>query len=333
MNIKIEVLELYLKKNEGGLNFFLIGNDYCQISYATDKILKKYFKDEAINIKKVNYRDLQENPSILQHQLCSLQLFSRKKALIIQNIKNDLESRILELIKNYGNKYLLILQAENFKKSSNTYKFFASLNTFYFINCYKLCNSAVINFIIYYLKKNNIFFNTEIVMTIANILPNNLLLIENELKKIIEYLGKDTELSIRIIHNILHRSRELEYIELFYSLLCGNHIDIVKNLYKVHNISVSNIIRIMQGYLNKIIVIKYIQKQKNQSAYNVINELEPPVFFREKDMILDICKKVSYKSSMDFMQKLIELEIQCKTSCSCTINFLLNYCLADKIGL
>jgi DNA polymerase-3 subunit delta len=331
MNINFRQIEYQLKNHNLGLNFFLIGDDFGQIFYTTHKLINKYFLDEEKNIEKIEFSDLQKDHSLLVNTLQSQQLFSSKKAVIIQNVGDTIKNDILEVIKNNTINYLLIFQAENLRKTSKTYKCFESLQNYCFVNCYKLDLNGTQNFIEDFLRKNSINFNSEMTAIIANSLPDNVLLIQNELEKLVKFLGERKDLSIEIIEKIISGIKDLSYINLVHAIIFKNRENLITQLNKLEGINLFNSIRIIQNYLSKVLLVKNKETFENHSLRNLIDNLRPPIFFKEKSMFFEICKKISFDEALNFMEELLELELKIKNSKVINNNLILNQYFIQKI--
>lgn len=331
MNINFRQIDYQLKNNNLGFNFFLIGDDFGQIFYTTHKLTDQYFFNEEKYIEKIEFSDLQKDPSLLTNKLQSQQLFSSKKAIIVQNVGDIIKNDILEIIKNNTSNYLLIFQAENLRKTSKTYKCFESMKNYCFINCYKLDLNGTQSFIEDFLRENSINFNSEITAMIANSLPDNILLIKNELEKLVKFLGEKKDLSIEIIETIISGIKDLSYINLLHSIIFKNRENLITQLNKLEGINLFNTIRIIQNYMSKVLLIKNKERFENHNIRNLIDNLKPPIFFKEKNVFFAICKEISFNEALSFMEELLELELKIKDSKVVNNNFILNQYFIQKI--
>ena len=331
MNINFKQIDYHLKNNNLGLNFFLIGDDLGQIYCITEKLTDQYFNNEEKNIEKIEFSDLQKDHSLLQNSLQSQQLFSFKKAIIIQNVADSIKSSILEVITNNTSNYLLIFQAENLRKSSKTYKSFQSIKNHCFINCYKLDLNEIQSFIENFLRKNSINFNSEMINIIANSLPNNVLLIKNELEKLVKFLGTNKDLSFEIIEKIISGTKDLSYINLLHSVIFKNKTKLINHLNTLEDTNLFNTIRIIQNHINKVLLVKNKEKFENHNLRSLIDNLKPPIFFKEKTTFFEICKKISFNEALNIMEELLKLELRLKESQTINNNFILNQYFIQKV--
>ena len=330
-SINLNQLDSYLRRNDIASDFLLVGDDFGQIIYITDRMLKGYFGNEQYYIDTLYYSDLQKDSSLLQNALQSLQLFTQKKAIIIKDIGESIKKDILDLIKNKSDCSLLILQGENLRKSSKTYQALESINKICFVKCYKLDINSMTIFIDKLLQNYGVKYEKELPAIIAHSLPNNALLVKNELDKIVEYLEGD-KLTIEAVENVISGMGDFSYISLCTAIIFKDKNKMLEQLRRIDNEGINSIslIRMLQNYFAKILYIKREEKIKMNSVYNIINTLKPPVFFKEKTALLEICKKVDYDDIVNLMYQLIRLEIDSKTA---TFNpkTLLHHYLIQKV--
>ena len=330
-NINLNQLDRYLEKHDTASDFLLVGDDFGQIIYISDCILKKYFRNEQYYIDTFYYPDLKKDSSLLQNALQSLQLFTEKRAIIVKELGDSITKDILELIKNKSDSILLILQGENLRKSSKTYKALESITKLCLVKCYKLDTNSTAVFVNNFLQKNDVKYKKELPGIIAHFLPNNILLIKNELEKVFQYLDGE-ELTVEIIEKVISGMRDFSYINLCTAIIFKDKKKILEQIRRMNNEGIGHIsiVRILQSYFARVLYIKREEKLKMCSAYNVINGLKPPVFFKEKSALLDICNKVNYYEIVNLMYELMKLEIDYKTVTVHPSSLLYNYLIQTQ---
>ncbi|WP_407651254.1 DNA polymerase III subunit delta [Candidatus Bandiella euplotis] len=303
-----------------------MGDDFGQVVCATDKLLKKYFGDEKYYTDTFHYSDLQKDVSILRNSLQSLQLFSQKKAIIIKSAGDTIKKEMLEVIKSRNSDYLLIIQGDGLKKSSKTYKELESLNNTCLISCYKLDVRYMTIFVDKFLKSHGVRYQREIPQIIVNYLPDNVLLAQNELEKMVQYLGEE-ELTIEIIEKILAGVKDFSCINLCSSIVFKDQKKMLEQLRRMEGegINYISVIRMLQNQFAKVLYVKKEEQDKKIKTDAIINNLRPPVFFKEKAILVEMCNNMSYGNAIQIMNELIQLEISCKFTSFNPNTLLYNY--------
>lgn len=332
MNINLNQLDNYLSKNNIASDFLLVGDDFGQIVYVTDNVLKKYFGDDQFYIDTFYYSNLQKDSSLLQNALQALQLFTEKKAIIIKEVGENIKKVILDIIENKNDSFLLILQGENLRKSSKTYKELESMKKLCLVKCYKLDMNSTAIFIDKFLQSYSVKYKRELPDVITCSLPDNVLLIKNELEKVVQYLGQE-ELTIEVVEKVISGTKDFSYIDLCTAIAFKDKDKMLEQLKRINSEGVSfiNIIRMLQNYFARVLHIKKEEKLKGDKAYNIINDLKPPVFFKEKTALLEICNKFNYDGVVDLMYELIKLEIDCKVITFNPNTLLHNYLIQKEL--
>ncbi|MFQ3307332.1 MAG: DNA polymerase-3 subunit delta [Candidatus Midichloriaceae bacterium] len=306
--------ENYISKDLKCFDYMFVGDDIGQITHCTDALLKKYTKGESYFTDKLSYPDLQKDNSLLKGSLGSLSLFDDKKIVIIDNLTNTLSKEVLDILHDKKNDFLLIIKAKGIKKSSKTYKSLSSNKRIMVVNCYQLEILEINRFIEKILKAHCITYTREILSVISHILPSDIMIIKNELDKLILYMGDDTELTLEIIKKVIAGERNSSYVNLCHAIIFKNKNKLFEQL-KILMDERKNpigILRILQNYFARILYIKKEEYCKKISVLEAINSLRPPVFFKEKNSLLEICNKITYSNSLKILNELVSLEIKLK---------------------
>jgi DNA polymerase III delta subunit len=331
MQINLNQLDGYLVKSSIDANFLLVGDDFGQIIYITDMVIKKYFGNESYYIEYMNYSDLQKDSAQLKNSLQSLQLFSDKKAIVINGVGDNMKKDVLDLIKTKSNDFLLIIQGEKLRKSSKTHKELSTMTNLCIVNCYKLGMDAITVFVDKFLQSHLVKYSREVTALISKHLPDNVLLIKNELEKIVQYLGEE-ELTMDVVERVILGVKDFSYVNLCAALIFKDKMQLLEQIKRFDNEGVTaiNLIRMLQNYFARVLLIKKEERFKGEKAAFIINNLTPPVFFKEKNTLLEVCNKVSYEEIIDLMTELVDIEIKCKVITFNTNTLLANY-FTEKI--
>jgi len=329
MKLSFQQIHGYLQDPLSKLVFLLIGDDAGQIIHATNQLIDKYFAENTYNIERLDFSCLEKDSSFLSKMLRSRHLFGNKKALIIKNIGNNIKKEVLKVIEDNPNNYLLVLQGDNLKKNCNTYKWIQNLKDLTIINCYKLDYDARNQFIESFLRNHNIKLDKDILCVINNSLPDDLLIIQNELDKLIIFLGKEKVLSIDIIRKIISWSRDLIPMELLHSILLSHRENFIKNLNKIEDHEPNTIVNLLQSSTNKLLLAKIREEFLNINP-NFVTSMAPIVFFKEKKIFSEIYETTTIESILKLSEELISLERLIKAHDSTGNKLIINQFLLEK---
>ena len=305
------------------------------ILYGENIGLKKDLKKEIISINSKKEKGLEvlsyteeevlNSKENFYSSVYSGSLFGGKKILVIDRVSD----KFFEYLKNnFTDKnpkdIIIILMAEILDKKSKLRKFCEDSTKIFCVPCY-LDSIKDLQII---LKKE--LENTEINMSQESI---NLLIenangdrnnIKNEIEKIKTFAkdkGKITHEQIKELTN----SNELFKAEnLINVCLCGEKIKLKKILSDSY-INLTNYILILKTLSRKIEKLIKIQEKRNQnqSLEILINNLKPPIFWKEKPILLKQLKMWKRENLVAIIQKLNKVELECKKNDKISlINFL-----------
>ena len=291
--------------------YFFIGDDLGQIDHLCEKIIKKYFKRDDKNMSVFYFDDIVKNPDIIKIDTMSFDLFHNKKVVVIKRLKASIDASFLEILNNIAQQNLLLLQGENLKKSCLTARELSKFAKI--INCYKFEVQQLTEYIAKYFLHYHIKHDKHIPALIAEKLQENLLIVDSELKKIQTYIGDDL-LTENMLHNICSYLQVPSVVEICETILNKKKAKLNKIYEIIINEQVSKvaIIRQMQSFLNKILTLQRLCYDKSSNISSVINEYKPPIFFKEKIPIKEICSQHDSKKILSLLKQLIYLEIEIK---------------------
>ncbi len=313
--IKFTFIEDFLKQQFFSGIFLFMGDDVGQMVYAEHKILTAYFKEKRVNKEVYDYAEIKKDPSLLRQSLSSLQLFDNTKAVIIKDLDGTaISEKLLKVfLESCGSDVIVVIHSKNLRKSSSAYKKLVTIDNLCVINCYALESSDTQHFISNFFRNRDVNLKSDLVLELANLMPENVQVIHNELEKLLLYCtGND--ISMTDIERLFIDEKK-SYILLFFHAVISKNKDIfLQEMSRLSNDDTSEImiIRILQSYASKVMEIKKIAYEKKTSLHQAMNFLSPPIFFKEKSWISDICNKLSYSDAVDLLYDLVKLEIACK---------------------
>ena len=323
------------------MNFksYLIEKNYSQIEniksilfYGENIGIKKYFKkliekkNKGSKILNFLQDEILSNTNLLFNELDNLSLFEEKKIIFIENA-ND---KILKIVENHleGNlNYQLYFFSEILEKKSKLRAYFEKSKIYGSVPCYA-DNSITIQRILQEELKNfegvsNV--NLNIILESCN---NDRIKVYNEIEKIKSFFQSkkiDSENLIKLVNS--PKIDDFNYLK--DAAIKGNKSETNKLLNTTiidQDKSVYYLSLINQRLLKLIDILK-IKGESN--IENVINTIKPPIFWKDKQNIIDQVKIWNIKKVQIILKKLYELEITVKSNGNISKNLLLKKLLID----
>ena len=138
MKINSKYFEDNLKVNIDNINIiFLYGTNVGLVELLYKKALEilKIDTNDPFNVSKIDGNEFKENPSILYDNICTLNMFFKKRFIILDlmyiSITKNIENIILEAIEKINENNLLLIKCSNLKQNSFL-KHFQNNEKFYF---------------------------------------------------------------------------------------------------------------------------------------------------------------------------------------------------------
>ena len=289
--------------------------------------LKKKVKANNKNdlILSLNQNDLLEN-DILFNEINTSSLFQERKIVFIENCNDkilpDLQNVIDKLDKNK-----IIIFSDSLDKKSKLRNFFEKGKNIACIACYEDNEITLKKIINNKLKGFNGLDNHNINM-ILNCTGFDRVKLNNELDKILACFT-DKLLDPNKLEALLNIKTNEDFNLLKDEAILGNKIKTNKLLSDTILEPEKNILylNIINQRLNKIKEI--LEKTNTSNLENTINNLKPPIFWKDKPVILSQAKKWNTKKINYFLNKTYKTELEFKSNNNIDKSLLLKKILID----
>jgi len=297
---------LFFGPNEG-----LIKDDILKIC----KSFKEGLETDEITI---NGKTLDENHSLIDEEIRSFSMFSEKKIIHLENLK-DKHLQYFESQEIENAKILLIIKSDNLSKSSKIRNFFEKHKKYATIPCYEDDMRSTMNLLSQFQTKNKIKFNSDVKNYLLQNLSSDRLISKNELEKILLVIGNehDQEIELVDIQKVINdgSSNSLNIINEY--VMYGKVNQVSKHLYKIFDEG-TNAVAIIRSLLNYLVRVNktQIEIKKTGNFDEAIKQLRPPVFWKDKDNFRNHCSKWPTKEILHYIERLLEAEYICKTQSS-----------------
>ena len=299
--------------------------------YGDNEGLKKVFKE---SLKKKSQtktllffqEEIVKNQDLLLNEVFNKSLFNEKKTIFIEQA----DDKILKIVENFEKleDVEIFLFASALNKKSKLRNFFEKSKIFGTSPCYE-DNAITIRKIIQEKLRKFQGLTPEIIDYIIQNTGLNRYKIINEIKKIETYFNNN-KIEANKLDDLLNLGSSDDFNQLKDEALNGNQnktnklisdtvLEDEKSIYYLNIIN--------QRALD---LLKILRGQKN--IYNVeqaINDLKPPVFWKDKPNFIIQLKKWNQKKLKNILSKVFELELKIKTNSSINKNILMKNLIVD----
>ena len=323
------------------MNFksYIIEKNYSQIEktqsilfYGENNGLKNHFKklikinNKQSEIVSFFQDEILNNTNLLFGELINLSLFEEKKIIFIENA-NDKTFKIIEKNLEGSLNYQLFIFADILDKKSKLRNFYEKSKSYASVPCYA-DNSLTIQKIIQEQLKNYQGLSSLNLNIILEACSNDRNKVFNEIDKITTFF-ENKKIETESLSKLVNSPRVDDFNNLKDEVIKGNKYEtnkLLNNTVIDHDRGVYYLSLINQR-LYKLKEILRIKKGNNFE--DAVNSLKPPVFWKDKQNIIDQAKVWNAKKIQIILKELFNLEIIFKSNGNINKNLLLKKLLID----
>ncbi len=316
MIIKDFQIEKIVNENKGFLPVLIYGPNEGLIRDHIGKIKSDYLSDVDFEEVSITGKSLDLNPNTLANSANSISMFNSYKLIILESLKDKNMSALESVIDSTPPQTMLIVKAENLKKTSKLRKLFESNAKCYALACYEDDAKSMMKLIDNFMKENNISIDRDIKNYLMQTLSTDRMISFNELQKIsLFYANDDTTPNLEEIKNLLNDTSSNNLQKMNESVMYGNTIkssNILSKLLSEGNNPIS-ILRSLINYLKRVQKVK-VEMKKGSNFDNAIKCLRPPLFWKDKENFQQHCLRWPLNKIERNLSQLLNTEIDCKTN-------------------
>ena len=299
-NINYVPLLLY-GPNEG-----LIRENYNRLKYIFNQT----------NFEEINLigKVIDEQPEILIDEIKTVSMFNDHKIITIDQPLDKNVDTFEKAFQKLPNNTLIIVIANNLKKTSKIRRFFENSKSFFACANYEddlRSNSQQIQT----LEKNiGKTLNKDIKNYLNQNLSSDRMISNHEVDKIILlYYGNDTTPELEEIKLIFNDNSDLGLSKISQLTFSGqpNKVSINLNRIFAEGVNPVAVVRTMLTYVQRIQITQIALKKTNDFE-SAIKSLKPPVFWKDKDNFKLHCKKWPISETILNFDLLVDTELNCK---------------------
>ena len=289
-------------------NFFLFYGE----NIGLKKELKSKIKNKFKNAEIISYdqSEILQNNQVLFRELGNLSLFEKEKIFFIENTNDKILSLIRDIVDKF-NSTRVILFADVLEKKSKLRIFFEKGNSCGIAACYP-DNEITIKRIIQERLAGLSGLNNSIINLIADKCNLNRAKVQNEITKI-ETFFQNKKIDIDKLENLLDLKTNENFDLLKNEAFKGEKAKTNKLLSETIFEDEKNVLylNLLNQRLHKLCEIK---QDKNKNLEIAINNLKPPIFWKEKDAFIQQAKKWDIIKLRKVLEKTYSVEKEIKSN-------------------
>ena len=292
--------------------------------YGPDEGLGRQYRQQLLNtilsspqdpmsVTQLTSEQVAKEPHCLFEAMSSISLLGESPAVIIEQASDKISPVIKDALSTEACQNFLLVLAGDLPARSSLRSLYEKDKTLASIACYKDEKFSLEKFIRQYLNDQMITYDRDCLHYLSTHLGNDRGVTQSELDKIILYLGDEKTLSLSIAEQLTGGNNHHTMDDLCLSVMNGN-LAVACSLYErclLEGTQEIAILRMFTRYLMRLKTARLAIDQ-GQSADQAMNQLRPPVFFKQKDSFKQHLSRYSVEILHSFLGALLQAERQIK---------------------
>jgi len=319
----VKSFELQKRINKD-INFYLLyGVNSGLIEESIENILKPIFSKNIHNFEELQ---IIKKPDDFKELIYNKSFFEEEKLLIINRATEKFFPIIDEIINTKTDKVKIIIKANILEKKSKLRNLFEKNKKTIIVAYYEDNYSSMLKLIENFLIKEKIRISKESINELINKSMGDRLNLINELNKISLLGHKNKQINNETISKLTNSSGEYNVSELVDQCLAKNKRQTI-HILNEDSITNENNLIIIKSFLSKLKRLKKIKTEleKYNNIDTILNSYKPLIFWKEKDLIKKQLNCWSLDQIKSSMQKINNLEWECKRYPQISKGLLQNY--------
>ena len=302
----------------------LYGENSSLIHEIENTIISKLKEATSFTIKKYHEEYLLQNENIFNQIINSNNLFGEEEIYIISKTTDKILQIFDEDIATKNKKKIIFL-SELLTKKSKLRALGESSNNFACIACYQDNPEQLQSLLIQKLKNIKINVSREFMNSIFEVNSLNRQDINDAIDKVM-LIKNSSNVDEDKLKELFHSSADNNNFEIVNDCLLGNkkNINIVLNNIYAQGINFNEILSALKYKINKLLEIAE-SNIDNKNINQLVESFRPTIFWKEKNIVKDQLKRWSKKELKILLDKIFDIEIQCKKNYDVSTVILQNF--------
>ena len=298
------------------------GENVGLIDDFKDKIIKNFSRS---NIIKFNQDEILKNKSLLLNELQNVSLFHQQKIFLIRDINDKAFNLIEEIVAEIGDNKIFLF-SDILEKRSKLRTFFEKDRKIDIVPCYE-DNNLTIKKIISYELKNITGVSHQVINLLNEVCGNDRSKLRNEINKI-KTLFNEKPITFDELNKLLNLGENADFKLLKNTAISGKKNEISKFLSRT--VLEDNKLTYYIAAINQTLLrLKQIDQSTKESVEERINQLKPPLFWKDKSEFLEQVKLWNTKKINYVLDLTYNLEVVAKSNTQVDKSIIMKKLLVD----
>ena len=297
-----------------GPNFGLIN-----LIYKKTILLLSIDLNDPFNVSKIDGNEFKDNPSILNDNISTFSMTKDKRVVLLDltyvTINKVIENIILNTIKEKNNDFLLLIKSNNLGSKNELVRFIEKLDNGILVPCYEENSNNIKIQISRLFNQYKLIFSPDFVSTLSSKFNSDTSINLMEIKKLESFLMDNENITEERILSIVTDNIDINLNKIIQHCSSGKIQEALFSLDKIYENS-NTAISITRLFVKqfKIIETVLLAVQKGSNMSETINNMRPPIFFKDRPLLTLQCQLWSLKKVDLIFKRLIEVELKLKSN-------------------
>jgi len=309
--------------------FYLFYGDNDGLKEETIKnLFEKNYQDK---IHRYEEKEIIDNINNFFNTVLTKSFFDNEKLIIISRATDKIKGILEELIEKDPNDINIILNSKNLEKKSSLRKLFEKEKSIICVPFYEDTNQTLNSIISIFFRNNKIPISQQLINVLIERSRGDRKNLNNELEKIESFLKSKENINLDQIMKLTNLADNYGASELIDQSLAKNTRKTVTILNENNYSDEDNIIiiRTLLARLKRLVKIYELVDKKN-NIEQAISECKPPIFWKDKPLVVQQIKYWKKNSLKNLIYKTNEIELLIKKNSGMAKNILSDFIIDNS---
>jgi DNA polymerase-3 subunit delta len=318
MNIKPEQVDGIVKSLPNNIRGVVIyGSNEGMVSSFSQQFIKSISNDiyDAFHVSYLDCSDILSDVGILYAEFNAQSLMGGRRVVVIREASNLLTKVLRELFDSSTSDTLLIATSSNLKTKDSLAVMAKDENFMYGIGCYDDRDEDISQFASKFMSRNNFNIDNSSFQMLCSRLSNDRKISQNELEKLITYMGNKRDITINDIKTVISDTSASSQEDLCYFIALGDTQKAINSYNRLifEGENPVSIVRTIEYHFMKLLDCA-IKMEKGETADKVVSSIRPPLMFFRKPMFMGQLRVWNRTRILSALTLLYQTERECKTT-------------------
>ena len=318
MNIKPEQVDGILKSLPQKIRGVVIyGSNEGMVSTLSQQFTKAISPDiyDAFHVSYLEMSDITSDVGCLYAEFNAQSLMGGRRVVVIKEATSNLTKPLRELLDNSTSDTLLVITSSGLKTKDSLAIMAKDEDFLYGIGCYDDRDEDISQFANKFVSQHGFNIDNSAFQVLCSRLSNDRKISQNELDKLITYMGNKKEITIDDIVTVISDTSASSQEDLCYFIAQGMVDKAIASYNRLifEGENPVSIVRAISYHFMKLLDC-IIKMEKGESADRVVFSLKPPLMFFRKNAFISQLKMWNRNRILTALNLLYQTERECKTT-------------------